>query len=31
MAVTDLKEHGTLEDLAALVDEGVTSFKLFLA
>jgi dihydropyrimidinase len=31
MAVTDLAEHGTLEDLAALVDEGVTSFKLFLA
>jgi dihydropyrimidinase len=31
MAVTDLDEGGTLEDLAALVDEGVTSFKLFMA
>jgi dihydropyrimidinase len=31
MAVTDLKEGGTLEDLAALPDEGVTSYKLFMA
>ena len=31
MAVTDLREGGTLEDLAALVDQGVTSFKLFMA
>jgi dihydropyrimidinase len=31
MAVTDLKEGGTLEDLAALPDEGITSYKLFMA
>ena len=31
MAVTDLKEGGTLEELAALPDEGVTSYKLFMA
>ena len=31
MAVTDLKEGGTLEDLAALPDQGVTSYKLFMA
>jgi dihydropyrimidinase len=31
MAVTDLKEGGTLEDLASLPDEGVTSYKLFMA
>jgi len=31
MAITDLREHGTLEGLAALGDEGVTSYKLFLA
>ena len=31
MAVTDLDEGGTLEDLAGLVDEGVTSYKLFMA
>jgi dihydropyrimidinase len=31
MAVTDLKKGGTLEDLAALPDEGITSYKLFMA
>ena len=31
MAVTDLKEGGTLEELASLPDEGVTSYKLFMA
>jgi len=31
MAVTDLKTGGTLEELAALPDEGVTSYKLFMA
>src|SRR4051812_42873835 len=31
MAVTDLREGGTLEELAALPDEGVTSYKLFMA
>ena len=31
MAVTDLKDGGTLEELATLPDEGVTSYKLFMA
>ena len=31
MAITDLHEGGTLEDLAQLPDAGVTSYKLFLA
>src|SRR5215467_1727129 len=31
MAVTDLKNGGTLEELAALPDEGITSYKLFMA
>jgi dihydropyrimidinase len=31
MAVTDLQEGGTLEELAALPNEGVTSYKLFMA
>jgi len=31
MAITDLKEGGTLEDLAKVPDEGVTSYKLFMA
>jgi dihydropyrimidinase len=31
MAVTDLKDGGTLDELAALPDEGVTSYKLFMA
>ena len=31
IAVTDLHEGGTLEDLAKLPDEGVTSYKLFMA
>jgi dihydropyrimidinase len=31
MAVTDLVEGGTLEELAALPDQGVTSYKLFMA
>jgi dihydropyrimidinase len=31
IAVTDLKNGGTLEDLAKLPDEGVTSYKLFMA
>jgi dihydropyrimidinase len=31
IAVTDLHEGGNLEDLARLPDEGVTSYKLFMA
>jgi dihydropyrimidinase len=31
MAVTDLAEGGTLEELATLSDQGVTSYKLFMA
>jgi len=31
MAVTDLEEGGTLEELASLPDQGVTSYKLFMA
>jgi dihydropyrimidinase len=31
MAITDLREGGTLEDLAKVPDEGVTSYKLFMA
>ena len=31
MAVTDLKEGGTLEELSSLPDEGITSYKLFMA
>jgi dihydropyrimidinase len=31
IAVTDLREGGTLEELASLPDEGVTSYKLFMA
>src|SRR2546430_1279562 len=31
MAVTDLNEGGTLEELATLPDEGITSYKLFMA
>ncbi len=31
IAVTDLHDGGTLEDLAALPDEGITSYKLFMA
>jgi dihydropyrimidinase len=31
MAVTDLNEGGTLEELATLPDQGVTSYKLFMA
>jgi dihydropyrimidinase len=31
MAVTDLKEGGTLDELASLPDRGVTSYKLFMA
>src|SRR3954470_3441693 len=31
MAVTDLKDGGTLEELASLPDQGVTSYKLFMA
>jgi dihydropyrimidinase len=31
MAVTDLKEGATLEELAALPDQGITSYKLFMA
>jgi dihydropyrimidinase len=31
MAITDLAEGGTLEELARLPEEGVTSYKLFLA
>src|SRR5689334_10597771 len=31
MAITDLNEGGTLEELATLPDQGVTSYKLFMA
>src|SRR3989442_2089396 len=31
LAVTDLDEGGTLEDLARVPDQGVTSYKLFMA
>ena len=31
MAITDLEEGGTLEELASLPDQGVTSYKLFMA
>src|SRR5215218_6845044 len=31
MAVTDLHEGGTLEELATLPDQGITSYKLFMA
>jgi dihydropyrimidinase len=31
MAVTDLGEGGSLEELATLPDEGITSYKLFMA
>jgi dihydropyrimidinase len=31
MAVTDLKEGGSLEELASLPDQGITSYKLFMA
>jgi dihydropyrimidinase len=31
MAVTDLEEGGTLEELATLPDQGITSYKLFMA
>ena len=31
MAVTDLHEGGTLDELATLPDQGVTSYKLFMA
>jgi dihydropyrimidinase len=31
MAITDLREGGTLEELAGLPDHGVTSYKLFMA
>ena len=31
MAVTDLKDGGTLEELAALPAQGITSYKLFMA
>src|SRR5213082_2090261 len=31
MAVTDLKEGGSLEELESLPDEGITSYKLFMA
>ena len=31
MAVTDLKNGGTLEELATLPEQGVTSYKLFMA
>ena len=31
MAVTDLENGGTLEELATLPDQGVTSYKLFMA
>src|ERR1051325_414959 len=30
MAVTDLREGGTLEELASLPDQGITSYKLFM-
>ncbi|MDX6509389.1 MAG: dihydropyrimidinase, partial [Gaiellaceae bacterium] len=31
MAVTDLKAGGSLEELASLPDQGITSYKLFMA
>jgi dihydropyrimidinase len=31
IGVTDLREGGTLDDLAKLPDEGITSYKLFMA
>jgi dihydropyrimidinase len=31
MAVTDLNDGGTLEELATLPDQGITSYKLFMA
>src|SRR3712207_6191248 len=31
MAITDLREGGSLEELAALPEQGVTSYKLFMA
>jgi dihydropyrimidinase len=31
MAITDLKDGGTLEELASLPDQGITSYKLFMA
>ena len=31
IAVTDVREGGTLEELASLPDQGVTSYKLFMA
>ena len=31
IAVTDLKEGGTLEELASLPEQGITSYKLFMA
>jgi dihydropyrimidinase len=31
IAVTDLQEGGTLEELATLPDQGITSYKLFMA
>src|SRR6267142_5960477 len=31
IAVTDLDEGGTLEELASLPDQGITSYKLFMA
>jgi dihydropyrimidinase len=31
MAITDLKNGGTLEELASLPDQGITSYKLFMA
>ena len=31
MAITDLKDGGSLEELASLPDQGVTSYKLFMA
>jgi dihydropyrimidinase len=31
MAVTDLQDGGTLEELATLPDQGITSYKLFMA
>src|SRR3982750_2140899 len=31
MAVTDLREGGSLEELASLPEQGITSYKLFMA
>jgi dihydropyrimidinase len=31
MAVTDLEDGGTLEELSTLPDQGITSYKLFMA